>query len=89
MSKSVLIIWYYLFKHMFTKFFKEVIMENFEVVLSLAGTAFSLLVTSVIFVIRMVKALKERNSMQSLSCLYDAIAPLMEIAEGFTGYSGE
>ncbi len=89
MSKSVLIIWYYLFKHMFAKFFKEVIMENFEVVLSLAGTAFSLLVTSVIFVIRMVKALKERNSMQSLSCLYDAIAPLMEIAEGFTGYSGE
>lgn len=64
-------------------------MENFEVVLSLAGTALSLLITSIIFVVRLVKALKEKRNMQNCSFLYETVAPLMEIAENFSNYSGE
>ncbi len=64
-------------------------MENFEVVLSLAGTALSLLITSIIFVVRLVKAVREKRNMQSSSFLYETIAPLMEIAENFSNYSGE
>ena len=36
-------------------------MENFEVVLSLAGTALSLLITSIIFVVRLVKAVRKKE----------------------------
>ena len=64
-------------------------MENFEVVLSLAGTALSLLITSIIFVVRLVKAVREKRNMQSSSFLYETVAPLMEIAENFSNYSGE
>lgn len=64
-------------------------MENAELILSLAGTAFSLMVTCLIFIIRLVKTAKDRKMMQNYSFLDDAVAPLMEIAEGFTNYSGE
>ena len=64
-------------------------MENFEVVLSLAGTALSLLITSIIFVVRLVTAVREKRNMQSSSFLYETVAPLMEIAENFSNYSGE
>ena len=64
-------------------------MENFEVVLSLAGTALSLLITSIIFVVRLVKAVREKRNMQSSSFLYETVARLMEIAENFSNYSGE
>ena len=64
-------------------------MENFEVVLSLAGTALSLLITSIIFVVRLVKAVREKRNMQSSLFLYETVAPLMEIAENFSNYSGE
>ena len=64
-------------------------MENFEVVLSLAGTALSLLITSIILVVRLVKAVREKRNMQSSSFLYETVAPLMEIAENFSNYSGE
>ncbi len=64
-------------------------MENAELILSLAGTAFSLMVTCLIFIIRLVKTAKDRKRMQNYSFLDDAVAPLMEIAEGFTNYSGE
>ena len=64
-------------------------MENFEVVLSLAGTALSLQITSIIFVVRLVKAVREKRNMQSSSFLYETVAPLMEIAENFSNYSGE
>ena len=58
-------------------------------VLSLAGTALSLLITSIIFVVRLVKAVREKRNMQSSSFLYETVAPLMEIAENFSNYSGE
>lgn len=64
-------------------------MENLEVVLSLAGTALSLLITSLIFVVRLIKTVKENKNMQNCSYLYETVAPLMEIAENFSNYSGE
>ena len=82
---------YNLSKHMFNKKYQKggKRMENAELILSLAGTAFSLMVTCLIFIIRLVKTAKDRKRMQNYSFLDDAVAPLMEIAEGFTNYSGE
>ncbi|MBD5583539.1 MAG: hypothetical protein HDQ88_00420 [Clostridia bacterium] len=64
-------------------------MEDAEIVLSLAGTAISLLITSIIFIARLFKAVKDKKRMQNCSFLDDAVAPLMEIAESFSNYSGE
>lgn len=64
-------------------------MENVEVVLSLAGTAFSLLITCLIFVVKLVKTVKDKKRMQNCNYLDEAVAPLMEIAESFSNYSGE
>lgn len=69
--------------------FKEECMENVEVVLSLAGTAFSLLITCLIFVVKLVKTVKDKKRMQNCNYLDEAVAPLMEIAESFSNYSGE
>ena len=64
-------------------------MGNAEVVLSLAGTALSLLITCIIFIVRLVKSIKDKKRIQNCSFLDDAVAPLMEIAESFSNYSGE
>lgn len=64
-------------------------MGNAEVVLSLAGTALSLLITCIIFIVRLAKSIKDKKRIQNCSFLDDAVAPLMEIAESFSNYSGE
>lgn len=64
-------------------------MENADVVLSLAGTALSLLITSIVFIARLVKAVKDKKKIQNCTFLEEAVAPLMEIAENFSHYSGE
>ena len=64
-------------------------MENFELIVTLAGTAFSLLVTCTIFVIRLVKALRDKKTFLDNLILEEAITPLMELAEKFLNYSGE
>lgn len=64
-------------------------MGNAEVILSLAGTAFSLFITCLVFTVKLVKTVKDKKNMSSVTLLDGALAPLMEIAEKFLNYSGE
>ena len=63
-------------------------MENIQLILSLAGTALSLLVACVTFVIKLVGSIRRRVKEEGAAALMNAVAPIVEIAEGFTSYSG-
>lgn len=64
-------------------------MENFELMITLAGTAFSLLITCVVFVIRLIKIWRDKKSFLDDLVLQEAIMPLMELAEKYLNYSGD
>lgn len=63
-------------------------MENLEILLSLAGTALSLLVACVTFIVKLIKNVKQRIAEQGATALLDAVTPIVEIAESMTNYSG-
>lgn len=64
-------------------------MENFELIVSLASTAAGLLIVCVSFLVKLINSIKKRKSQQNEVTLLDAVAPIVEIAETFTNYSGE
>ena len=64
-------------------------MENFELILSLAGTALSLFIACVLFVVKIIRSYITKKKLKNSYVLLDAVAPLMEIAETFINYSGE
>lgn len=64
-------------------------MENLEWILSLAGTALSLFVVCITFIVKLVQSIKERSKDKERTELLDAVGPIMEIAETFVNYSGE
>lgn len=64
-------------------------MENFELIITLAGTTMSLLITCVIFIIRLIKVWRDKKTFLDNLILEEAITPLMEMAEKFRNYSGE
>ena len=63
-------------------------MENIQIILSLAGTSLSLLVACVTFIIKLVKSVRRRVKEEGVAALMNAVAPIVEIAEGFANYSG-
>lgn len=64
-------------------------MENLELILSLAGTALSLFIACVVFIVKIIRGYITKKKLKNSYVLLDAVAPLMEIAEQFTNYSGE
>lgn len=64
-------------------------MENLELILSLAGTALSLFIACVLFIVKLISGYMTKKKLKNSYVLLDAVAPLMEIAETFTSYSGE
>lgn len=64
-------------------------MENLELILSLAGTALSLFIACVVFIVKLIRGHITKKDLKNSYVLLDAVAPLMEIAESFTNYSGE
>lgn len=64
-------------------------MENFEVILSLIGTSMSLLVACIVFLIKLIKSVRFKKIKQNLDLLLEAVAPIVEIAEGYANFSGE
>ena len=64
-------------------------MENLEVILSLIGTSFSLLVACIIFLIKLIKCVRSKKGKQNLDLLLEAVAPIVEVAEGYANFSGE
>ena len=64
-------------------------MEQMEWILSIAGTVLGLVILCVSFLIKLVQSIRARKKEQGKTTLLDAVAPLVEIAENFIGYSGE
>ena len=64
-------------------------MENLELIVSLAGTALSLFIACVLFIVKIIRGYITKKKLKNSYVLLDAVAPLMEIAEQFTHYSGE
>ncbi len=63
--------------------------NNYEILLSIVGTVFSLLLTSIVCWIKAIKSGKQKKLLQNHATFMDAIAPLMELAEKYHNYSGE
>lgn len=64
-------------------------MESLELWLSIIGTALSLLITTLVFVIKFIKCYRAKKKMLNTSLLFEAVAPIVEIAESYSNYSGE
>ena len=64
-------------------------MENLEVFLSLIGTSLSLLVACIVFLIKLIQSIHSKKKRQNCDLLLETVAPIVEIAEGYTNYSGE
>ena len=63
-------------------------MENIEVIISLAATAASLLGLCVGFIAKLINSVKGKIKAVSELKLFEALMPLVEIAEEFTDFSG-
>lgn len=63
-------------------------MENIEIILSIAGTALGLLITTVTFLLKFITNTKAKNIAENIIKIGDAILPYIEEAETFIGYSG-
>lgn len=64
-------------------------MENLEVIISLAGTAFGLIIAILTVIIKFVKTLKASKKEQGKTYLLDTISMFVEAAEEMTNYSGK
>lgn len=63
-------------------------MENLEIILSLAGTALSLLAACATFLIKLIRSVKARVKEKGERVLLDSVASLVELAETLVYYSG-
>ncbi len=64
-------------------------MEEIELILTLAGTVLGLFIASVLFIVKIIRGSISKKELKNSYVLLEAVAPLMEIAETFTHYSGE
>ena len=63
-------------------------MANLEIVLSLAGTALSLLLACATFIFKLVKNIRLRIREEGATALLNTVAPIVQTAEAFANYSG-
>lgn len=63
-------------------------LNNFELCISVIAAFFCLLTVLIVCITRMVKAVKAKTKLQDDADLLDTVAPIMQIAESFTNYSG-
>ena len=64
-------------------------MENLEIILSVAGTALGLLVTTVTFLTKFIKNAKAKKVAENIVKIGNAMIPYIQEAETFLNYSGE
>lgn len=64
-------------------------MENLEIILSAAGTALGLLVTTVTFLAKFIKNAKAKKVAENIVDISNALIGYIEEAETFLNYSGE
>lgn len=64
-------------------------MEKLELILSLAGAAIGLLITTLTFVVKFCKSVKARKVAEQTIEIANAVLPYIEQAEKFINFSGE
>ena len=64
-------------------------MENLEIILSAAGTALGLFVTTVTFLAKFIKNAKGKKVAENIVKIGNAMIPYIQEAETFLNYSGE
>lgn len=64
-------------------------MENLEIILSVAGTALGLLVTTVTFLSQFIKNAKAKKAAENVVKICNVVIPYIQEAEAFVNYSGE
>ena len=62
--------------------------ENLEIILSIAGTALGLLITTVTFLSKFLKSAKAKKIAENVIKISEAMIPYIEQAETFVNYSG-
>lgn len=64
-------------------------MENLEIIISVAGAALGLLVTTVTFLSKFIKNAKGKKVAENIIKIGNAMIPYIQEAETFLNYSGE
>ena len=64
-------------------------MQELEVILSIAGTAVCLLITTVTFIMKFAKSSKAKKVCEQVIEIVNAVVPYIQQAESFVYYSGE
>ncbi len=64
-------------------------MENLNIIISMAGTALGLLVTTITFLSKFIKSAKAKKITENLASIGSIILPYIEEAETFLHFSGE
>ncbi len=64
-------------------------MENLNIMISVAGTAVGLLITTITFLSKFIKSAKAKHFTENLAKIGNAILPFIEEAETFLHFSGE
>ncbi len=64
-------------------------MEKLEIILSLAGAALGLFITTVTFLSKLIKNVKAKKAAENMLTIANAILSYIEEAENFFSYSGE
>ena len=63
-------------------------MENLQIILSVAGTALGLLITTVTFLMKFIANSKAKKIAENIIEIGNAMIPYIEQAEGFAHYNG-
>lgn len=63
-------------------------MENLEIILSIAGTAVGLLITTVTFLLKFINNAKAKKILEGVAKIGNAVLPYIKEAETFVNYSG-
>jgi len=63
-------------------------MENLTAIISISCTALGLLVTTITFIVRFARSLKEKRAAQNTLKLCEALTGFISAAEKFSNYSG-
>ena len=63
--------------------------ESVEWLISIIGTILSLLLTSIVCLVKAIQKGKQKRSIEENTIFLEALAPLMELAEKYENYTGE
>ena len=64
-------------------------MQNLEPILALAGTALSLLVACVTFIVKFIRSVRARLKEKGLTALLEAVPSFVGLAETIANYTGK